>query len=169
MLLTPSNILSALRGPLAFLFIIDNPFYRTLAVILAMITDSLDGYLARRFKTTSQFGAVLDPLMDKFFVVFILGIFIHEKNLEIWEALSLISRDFAVLIFGIYLILKKQWKHFQFTSIWAGKITTTLQFFVLLSLIFHIPLPTYVFFAFILLGCLAFVELITRSLRTTGY
>jgi CDP-diacylglycerol--glycerol-3-phosphate 3-phosphatidyltransferase len=157
--LTPPNILSILRGPLAFLFIIDSSFYRTLAIILAMITDSLDGYLARRFRTTSQVGAVLDPLMDKFFVFFIVGVFLHEGQLQMWEALALISRDFAVLLFGLYLVLKGVWSQFQFRSIWAGKITTTLQFFVLLALIFHFVIPSYIFFCFIFLGGVALIEL----------
>lgn len=157
--LNPPNILSLIRGPLAFLFMIDHPFYRALAVILAMITDSLDGYLARRFRTTSQLGAFLDPLMDKFFVFFILGIFIHENKLQVWQALSLMSRDFAVLIFGLYLAAKGKWSELRFRSIWAGKITTTLQFVVLLGLIFHFTIPTSFFFIFNLLGILALIEL----------
>ena len=71
MIITFSNFLSILRGPLALFFIIDNAFYRCLAIVLAMATDSLDGYLARRFQMTSQIGAFLDPLMDKFFVFFL--------------------------------------------------------------------------------------------------
>ena len=33
-----------------------------------MFTDSIDGYIARRSKSVSRFGAILDPAMDKFFV-----------------------------------------------------------------------------------------------------
>lgn len=158
-LLNPSNILSLLRGPLALLFISENTFYRTLAILLAMITDSLDGYLARRYRLTSQLGAFLDPLMDKFFVFFILAVFIHEDRLQLWEALSLISRDFAVLFFGLYLTLKGSWANLQFHSIWFGKISTTFQFIVLLALIFRVSIPFYVFACFIVLGFLALLEL----------
>lgn len=159
MLLNSSNLLSFSRGPLALLFIIDSPFYRTLAIILAMLTDCLDGYLARRYRLTSQFGAFLDPLMDKFFVLFIVGIFIHESKLQVWQAISLMSRDFAVIIFGIYLACKGAWSSFRFRSIWAGKITTTLQFFVLLGLIFSYSILPFVFIIFIVLGMLALIEL----------
>jgi len=159
MILTFSNFLSLLRGPFAFLFMIDHSFYRGLAIVLAMATDILDGYLARRFNTTSQVGAVLDPLMDKFFVFFAIGILIHEGSLEIWQALALISRDFAVLLFGLYLALRGTWSNFQFRSIWCGKITTTLQFFVLLSLVFHFAVPIYIFLCFIVLGIFALFEL----------
>lgn len=159
MIFTLSNFLSFLRGPLAFLFLLDSPFYRALAILLAMITDNLDGYFARKYRNTSQFGAFLDPLMDKFFVFFAVIVFISEGNLQIQEAFSLISRDFAVLIFGIYLALRRTWGDFQFRSIWSGKITTTLQFFVLLGLTFHIPIPFYIYWAFVILGVLALFEL----------
>lgn len=159
MILTLSNFLSLLRGPLAFLFILDNPFYRSFAIVAAMATDTLDGYLARRFRMTSQVGAFLDPLMDKFFVFFAVSMFIMEGNLKPWEALALISRDFAVLFFGLYIALRKSWSNFQFRAIWSGKITTTLQFFVLLGLTFHVVIPFYIFWCFIALGVIALFEL----------
>jgi CDP-diacylglycerol--glycerol-3-phosphate 3-phosphatidyltransferase len=159
MILTLSNFLSILRGPLALLFVIDNVFYRSLAIVLAMATDGLDGYLARRYRMTSQIGAFLDPLMDKFFVFFVVNILMLEGHLQLWQALALISRDFAVLLFGLYLALRGTWANFQFRSIWSGKITTTLQFFVLLGLTFHLVMPVYIFWCFIALGILALFEL----------
>jgi CDP-diacylglycerol--glycerol-3-phosphate 3-phosphatidyltransferase len=159
MIFTFSNALSLLRGPLALFFLTDSTFYRSLAIILAMATDCLDGYLARRFRMTSRIGAILDPLMDKLFVVFAVIIFIHEGTLERWEALALLSRDFAVFLFGFYLMLCGNWSNFQFRSIWCGKITTTLQFLVLLGLTFNLVIPAYLFWCFIVLGILALFEL----------
>lgn len=159
MIFTFSNFLSLIRGPLTLLFFFENPLYRCLAILLAMATDYLDGYLARKYRKTSQVGAFLDPLMDKFFVFFAVSIFILEGQLQFWEALSLISRDFAVLFFGLYLSLRGTWANFQFRSIWSGKITTTLQFAVLLGLTFHLAMPLYIFWCFIALGLLALFEL----------
>jgi CDP-diacylglycerol---glycerol-3-phosphate 3-phosphatidyltransferase len=159
MILTFSNFLSILRGPLAFLFIVDNVFFRSLAIVLAMATDSLDGYLARRYRMTSQIGAFLDPLMDKFFVFFSVGVLLLDGNLQLLDALAFFSRDFAVLFFGLYLTLRGTWTNFRFRSIWSGKITTTLQFCVLLGLTFHFLMPIYIFWSFIALGVLALFEL----------
>ncbi|MBA2368833.1 MAG: CDP-alcohol phosphatidyltransferase family protein [Candidatus Protochlamydia sp.] len=148
-----------MRAPLALLFFSDNVFFRALAIILAMITDYLDGYLARRFKMTSQLGAFLDPLMDKIFVITASIIIIQEGGMQIWEALSLISRDFAVLLFGLYLALCRKWGTFKFRSILCGKLVTTLQFFVLLGLTFHLFIHPYIFYFFIILGILSWGEL----------
>lgn len=159
MIFTPSNFLSLLRAPLALLFLFDNVCCRSIAILLAMVTDNLDGYLARRYRTTSQFGAVLDPLMDKFFVFFAVSMLILEERLQIWQALALISRDFAILLFSLYLAIRGTWSDFQVRSIWSGKITTTLQFFVLLGLTFQLTIPFYIFWCFVVLGVLALCEL----------
>ncbi len=159
MVFTLSNVLSTLRFPLAFLFLSEDPLIRCLAIAGAMMTDWLDGFLARRFCKTSQIGAILDPLMDKFFVAFAIGVFIFEGRIQIWQAFALISRDFAVILFGLYLALSGSWSNFQIQSIWSGKVTTTLQFFTLIGLVFQIPIPLYLFWCFIVLGILALGEL----------
>ncbi len=157
--LTTSNVLSLSRGPLAFFFLSENPFFRATAIILAMVTDIFDGYLARKTGTTSQFGAFIDPLMDKLFVVFISCILIYEGQLQLWQAYALITRDFAVLVFGFYLTFKGKWPNFQIKSILMGKVTTTLQFIILFAITFHYTIPNLVFGVFILLGLLALCEL----------
>jgi CDP-diacylglycerol--glycerol-3-phosphate 3-phosphatidyltransferase len=162
---TLTNFLSFLRVPLALLFIIDNPLSRCVIILLAMLTDFLDGYLARRWKMTSQVGAFLDPLTDKFFVMLAAIVLIQEGKLELWQALTMISRDFAVVLFGLYLLLKGFWPNFKFQSIWSGKIMTTFQFLVLLALIFNYTIPSYFFITFITLGLLALIELFAIKLK----
>jgi CDP-diacylglycerol---glycerol-3-phosphate 3-phosphatidyltransferase len=163
-MLTLSNILSFARAPLAFLFLQENPYLRALSILLAMFTDSIDGYLARRSKSTSKLGAILDPVMDKFFVYFVLVIFFLENRISFPQALMVLSRDFSLFIFGLYLLFSKGWRGYVFHAIRWGKVTTGLQFFILLGLTFHILFPWYVYFLFILFSILAFVELFqTRS------
>jgi phosphatidylglycerophosphate synthase len=129
------------------------------AIILAMLTDSIDGYLARRTLTTTRFGAILDPIMDKFFVIFALCLFFTEGKIEGWQALSMISRDFFLLVFAIYLAISGHWPEFECTAIRWGKITTTLQFFILLGLTAGFSFPWYLYSFFVLFGGLAFIEL----------
>lgn len=154
-----SNGLTLLRAPLAFLFLLENPIVRITAILLAMLTDSVDGYLARKWKETSKLGAILDPLMDKFFVFFILGIFLIENKLAPWQACSMISRDFFLCIFATYLALSRNWQAFQFKSIRWGKITTALQFFVLIALTLSIAISPIIYGLFVVFGILAFIEL----------
>lgn len=154
-----TNVLTLLRGPLALLFLIDHVVYRAIAVSLAMITDILDGYLARRYQVTSQLGACLDPAMDKCFMLIALGACLSEGQLRSWQVLAALSRDFAVLLFGCSLILRGRWGKFPFRSILSGKVTTALQFVLLFALIFGWQIPLFLFIVFIILGFLALFEL----------
>ena len=159
-MLNPSNSISFLRAPLALLFIIESTMLRVILVLLAMLTDWVDGYLARRYRYTSQFGAVLDPIMDKFFVYFALTILFIEGRIEVWQAIAMISRDFFLFVFALYLIIKKSWTGYRFKSIRWGKITTAAQFSVLIALSLKLTFPPYLYGVFIAFGALAFVELI---------
>lgn len=156
---TPSNFISFLRIPLAFALINENPVFRFLAITLAMLTDGLDGYLARRYHMISKVGILLDPLTDKFFVLFAVAIFMHEGSLELNQALALFSRDIAILLFGLYLKIKGSWSSFSIRSFWCGKITTFFQFVVLLAFAFHYHIPGYAFIIFVILGIMALFEL----------
>lgn len=157
--ITIPNILSILRIPLALLFLHQNILYRSFAIIFAMITDCLDGFLARRYKISSKIGTTLDPITDKFFVMFVLGVFLTEDRLTLWDAAAFICRDFSVVLFGIYLALTGNLTTYRFRAIWCGKITTTLQFVVLLGLTFQYEIPGYLYTSFIVLGLMALVEL----------
>lgn len=161
-----SNSLSLLRAPLAFLFLLENTTLRITAIVLAMFTDSIDGYLARRSQSASRFGAILDPAMDKFFVFFALVVFLVEGRLEVWQAAAMISRDFFLCLFAIYLSVAGLWQTHEYRSIRWGKITTALQFIILIGLSMNIVFPAAVYFTFILLGSLAFIELF--GLKTTS-
>ena len=157
------NFLSFCRFPLAFVFLSDDITLRATAIVLAILTDTLDGYIARRCNDTSQFGAMLDPLADKFFVMFALFFLYKESLLTYREIMAMLCRDFSVTIFGFYLWYKGQLGKYQFRSIWCGKATTTLQFLVLLALLFQVQLPTYLFASFIALGIAALVELVIKG------
>lgn len=163
-----SNGLSLLRGPLALLFLSQSMTLRIAAIVLAMFTDALDGYLARRYRSTTQLGAILDPAMDKLFVFLALGVLLYEQQFAVWQALAMITRDVFLLIFGIYLKISGKWRVYQFRSIRWGKATTALQFIVLICLTLKISIPTSIYVIFFLFGFLAFMELLQLVKKQTS-
>ncbi len=164
-MLNPPNSLSLLRAPLALLFIIDNSLLRVSVVALAMLTDCIDGYLARRYRYTSRFGAVLDPIMDKIFVYIALYVLMIENQIELWQTGTMLMRDFSLVLFLLYLALKGSLKRCKMQAIRWGKITTAAQFCVLAAIPLKIPFPSFLYLFFILFGFLAFVELMQCSFR----
>lgn len=157
------NLLSFLRLPLALAFFQENPIIRATAIVLAMISDGLDGYYARKYRQTSKIGVLLDPLTDKLFVFTILAVFIHEQRLTLLESAALLSRDFSVAIFGAYLAFRGDLSRYKVKAIWSGKITTALQFAVLFALTLQIPIPPFFYLFFVFLGVLALIELTLRK------
>ncbi len=158
-MLSLSNTLSLLRAPLAFALLVNSTPIRLAAIFLAICTDCLDGYLARKNRTTSQFGAILDPSMDKFFVYFALAIFLFEGKLHTWEACAMLARDFFLFVFAIYLSCCKLWHNYKYRSIRWGKISTSMQFASLLAITLNWQIPLFVFVLFVATGFLAFIEL----------
>ncbi len=167
-MLNPPNGISLLRAPLALLFIIENTYLRILVILLAMITDSIDGYLARRYRYTSRLGAFLDPIMDKFFVYVVLGALIYESQIFVWQAVALLMRDFFLFLFILYLGFTKTWKTFHLKAILWGKVTTAAQFSLLILLVLKLPIPGFIYYLFVFLGLLAFIELIQFSKHRTN-
>jgi phosphatidylglycerophosphate synthase len=158
-MITLSNGLSFFRAPLALLFLQESPYLRFVAILLAMITDSVDGYLARRYQSTSRFGAILDPAMDKFFVYFALSILCLESKITYWEMAAMLSRDVFLCLYTLLMLLLRRWDSLVLRAIRWGKATTALQFLVLMGLTLGSSFSWFIYASFIAMGWLAFLEL----------
>ncbi|OGN62318.1 MAG: hypothetical protein A3F09_04595 [Chlamydiae bacterium RIFCSPHIGHO2_12_FULL_49_11] len=163
---TLSNGLSILRAPLALLFLLSSYQFRWVVVALAIITDVTDGYFARRYKHTTKFGAVLDPLMDKFFMCFVIGVLFYEKILSPWQFVAFLSRDGVLFLFAFLVLALGRWRDFPYTSLVSGKITTALQFGVLILLSLHLPVYNFIYLSFFVLDIAILIELIVRLKKT---
>ena len=63
---------------------------------LASFTDALDGWIARRNKSSPTFGKLMDPLADKLLVTAALVSLVSLDRLAAWVAMVIIAREFAV-------------------------------------------------------------------------
>jgi CDP-diacylglycerol--glycerol-3-phosphate 3-phosphatidyltransferase len=70
--------------------------------VIASFTDWLDGYLARKWNQTTDFGKLLDPLADKILVTSALFFLVYVDLVPLWMAILMVSREF--LITGLRLI-----------------------------------------------------------------
>lgn len=154
-----------MRIPCALAFLQENVMIRAIAIMVAMISDGLDGYFARRYDLTSRLGTLLDPLADKIFVFFVLAVLIDEQKIALWQVATMLCRDLAVMIFGLYLIVRGKFGSYKFRSIWFGKVTTTLQFSVIFAIVCDAHIPAPVFGLFVVLGLFALGELYYGKLK----
>jgi cardiolipin synthase len=99
---TVPNALSALRllGVPLFLYWVLGTHQDGRAVvllILAGLTDYLDGKIARRFGQFSRLGQLLDPAADRLYIAVTLIALVVRDGLPLWWALVLVGRDLALL------------------------------------------------------------------------
>ena len=91
--------------------------------IIAGATDFLDGYLARRWKVVTDFGALMDPLADKIFVTATMLIVVEFRLMPAWIAVVVISREFMVT--GLRMLAVK--KGVVISADRWGKLKTAMQ------------------------------------------
>jgi len=94
-----------------------------LLMLLAALTDWLDGFLARRLHKTSNVGRVLDPLADKIAIAAIVVILAVERGFPLWFVAVALTRDLAILIVGLYIARRY---HYIVESNMYGKVTATV-------------------------------------------
>lgn len=114
------------------------PYYNYIAVaifIVASLTDTLDGYIARKYNLVSNFGKFMDPLADKLLVgaALICFVALPENPMPAWGVIVIISREF--IISGFRLVASDAGVVIA-ASFW-GKIKTIVQMVMSILLIIN--------------------------------
>jgi CDP-diacylglycerol--glycerol-3-phosphate 3-phosphatidyltransferase len=74
----------------------DHAYWATAVFVVAMATDQIDGWLARRWNQTSAFGSLLDPIADKVLVMAALVMLIAEGVAPAWMVAAIVARELLV-------------------------------------------------------------------------
>jgi CDP-diacylglycerol--glycerol-3-phosphate 3-phosphatidyltransferase len=109
---TVPNVLSLSRLlllPLFFYAVDRPPLYGLAALLVAygIVSDLLDGYLARRLNQASDWGRLLDPVADKIIIAAGFLFCYLAREMPLWIVLVVIGRD-AVILAAVPFLLKRQ-------------------------------------------------------------
>ena len=88
--------------------------------IIASLTDFVDGYIARHYNQTTDFGKFLDPLADKLLTIAAMTMFCEWGMFPAWALMIVLTREFAVT--GLRLIAVQ--KGNVIAAGWSGKVKT---------------------------------------------
>ena len=106
-------------------------------VVLAALTDWLDGFAARKLGISGKLGVVLDPVADKVLLVTLFFALTVDGLIPIWLFCLVMGRDLVIVIGA--LLLRRFRGVRQFTPSMLGKESTFFQIvFVLLVLAYQL-------------------------------
>lgn len=71
--------------------------------IIAILTDRLDGYFARKYGEVTEFGKIIDPVADKIVIGTVTLILTIQNYLPLWFVIAVIGRDLLILFGGCYM------------------------------------------------------------------
>lgn len=119
--------------------------------VVGILTDALDGYIARKYSLKTKLGTILDPIADK---ALVLSVFIACASLEnlpdhmkipAWFNITVISRD-VLLVVGttVLFALRRDW---AVTPNRLGKWTTATQMGLVLVLFLGLPFKIFLMWA----------------------
>ena len=164
--MTIPNVISLLRIaaiPLLIYFLfIPGPESRTVAAsvyVALVITDAIDGYLARRLNAVSVFGKYLDPLADKILVIVALIALVELGVVSSIPVMLIVAREFAVTAWRITAATK----NVVIAAGWLGKWKTVFQMLAVFLLIIRWPYGEAVLWTAVALTIISGADYIARS------
>ena len=138
-----SNILSMFRLFLLPLIVFgltkQTAFYRIFTltmIVVAMTTDVLDGYLARRLNEVSALGKILDPIGDKICIGAIAITVTILYDYPWWAMAAILFRDTGIIVGGFCMV--GRWTIISSSNIW-GKATSLFQSLSVIAYAFKMP------------------------------
>ncbi|WIV10916.1 CDP-diacylglycerol--glycerol-3-phosphate 3-phosphatidyltransferase [Proteiniborus sp. MB09-C3] len=131
------TIIRILLVPIFMIFLIfEIPFGNYIAAgifIIAALTDTLDGYIARSRNQITKFGKFMDPLADKLLVSAALISLVEMSKVPAWVVVIIIAREFAVT--GLRVLAASE--GITIAASWWGKIKTITQIVTIVSLLIN--------------------------------
>lgn len=101
-------------------------------VVSAGVSDWLDGGLARKNNQVSKLGTLLDPLVDKIFVLGVLSYFLYANDIELLPFVLLLIRELSISFLRSISVEKG----YTMPASYLGKAKAFFEFITLIALCF---------------------------------
>lgn len=137
--------------------------------LFAVISDVIDGYVARTMRQKTPAGIILDPLADKlllisaFLCLYWIGADLPVVRFPLWMVVAVISRD-VILIIGATLIYIFQGKFLVEATRW-GKISTFCQVATVIMLLLQRPNMDFLWYATTFFVIVSGVDYIRQGIK----
>lgn len=150
------NIITILRilliAPIIWLIWKESYFDALILVIIAGVSDGIDGFLARYFHWQTPSGAILDPLADKILLISLFVVFGFKELIPFWLVSLVILRD--AIILGGATAYHFVTKNLEMRPLLVSKVNTFLQIGLIIMVSLHLArfaIPVWFYDAMIIL------------------
>ncbi|MGB4292947.1 MAG: CDP-alcohol phosphatidyltransferase family protein, partial [Bacteroidales bacterium] len=145
-----------------FFIVVNNEKLFAIFLIINLLSDALDGYIARKFKMETEFGARLDSIADNLtYVLAFTGMFVFKLD-DLMPYIVSLSVYIGLLISTVFLSLVK-FKRFPSLHLYTTKINGYVQGIFMICL-FTIGLIPLLYYTVIILGIIGALESIVIQL-----
>ncbi len=142
-ILTIPNILSffrlALIPVIVWLYVfVDSREWTTIIILFSSLTDIVDGFIARKFNMTSDFGKAIDPLADKLTQLAVLCCLLTDFPLIALPITVMVIKEVGAFVLRFILFKKTERVD---SAEWHGKVNTVLLHSIILLHVIWISIP----------------------------
>lgn len=128
---------------------------------LAAITDTCDGYIARRYGLMTELGNFLDPFADKVLIFSTFISFYSLSLLPLWFVLLVVIRDTCITVIRCLLVRKQRPLKTSMLGKWKTTLQIALVYVIFLGMLFG---DSYCFLAISLHSCTLFLTYIVAAI-----
>lgn len=142
------NILSSLRILVALVvpfFVINGSLEVRLIAgaicTIAVLTDWIDGWYARKYNMVTKVGKILDPIADKAFVIVCMSVLVYMSVISIWWVVPIVLREVIITTYRFIFLERGT----VVAAVKSGKIKTVMQMitiaiaYLIFMMIKHFP------------------------------
>ena len=142
------NALTGIRFVMAILLPAVPANWLFTMLLVAGLTDLVDGWIARKLQLSPGYGQLADPIADKTLVLAAVYVVMNEGWLSWWEMAGLVSRDVVAIILSAVALALGQGNWRRLKPRLTGKVATGAQITAILTLFwFRAPNPGLVWLA----------------------
>lgn len=154
--------------PVFMIFLLTGHWYISAAIfVVASVTDTLDGQIARRYNLVTNFGKIMDPLADKLLVFSALLCMIQLSVVPAWMVVIMLARE--LLIVSLRAVAAAQ--GIVIAASWWGKIKTITQMAAVILLLIQnwpfgpdgFPLATIVLWIAVIMTVVSGIDYIIKN------
>ncbi len=150
----------------------ERDFLRFIALAIftiSVLTDAIDGYVARRYYQKTKLGTALDPIADKLLIISaficlsVIAVLPRELRIPCWVSIVVISRD--ILIALGFLIMHRLIGEIEIKPSILGKITAAFQMITIIVVLLQLRYSYVIWAAAVAFTALSGIGYLIRANR----